>query len=155
MVAILHNIRSLFNVGSMFRTADAAGIEKLYLCGITPTPFDVFGKPRAQIVKVALGAEKSVPWEKIRRTSDAIKRAKREGYTVLAVELSPRAIPYYQYAMGKKKICLVVGHEVNGLSSALMKRCDAVLEIPMYGKKESLNVGVAFGIVAFGLKHRT
>lgn len=154
MIAILHNIRSLFNVGSIFRTADAAGIEKLYLCGITPTPFDVFGKPRAQIAKVALGAEKSIAWEKVRRTSDAIRRAKRDGYTVLAVELAPRAIPYFRYATGKKKICLVVGNEVKGLPPAFLKQCDAVLEIPMYGKKESLNVGVAFGVVAFGLKHK-
>lgn len=154
MIAILHNIRSLFNVGSIFRTADAAGIEKLYLCGITPTPLDVFGRPRAQIAKVALGGEKTVPWEYVRRTSDAIKRVKREGVTVVAVEQATRAVPYYQLkAQSYKlpKLALIVGHEVRGIPQSILRQCDAIIDIPMYGKKESLNVGVAFGIVAFGL----
>lgn len=157
MIAILHNIRSLHNVGSIFRTADAVGIEKVYLCGITPTPFDVFGKPRAQIAKVALGAEKSVPWEHVRSTVKAIERLRRDGYKVVAVEQSKKSKPYYLlntacYTL--KKLALVVGHEVKGLPPTLLKRCDAIIEIPMYGKKESLNVGVAFGVVAFGLKHK-
>ncbi|MBI2603966.1 MAG: RNA methyltransferase [Candidatus Harrisonbacteria bacterium] len=154
MVVILHNIRSLHNVGSIFRTADAAGIEKLYLCGITSTPFDVFGHPRAQIAKVALGAEKTVPWEHARSTTKTIERLKRDGYKIVALEQSKKSAPYYTLRATRfalRKVALVVGHEVKG-TPAILKRCDAVIEIPMYGKKESLNVAVAFGIVAFGLR---
>ncbi len=156
MIAILHNIRSLFNVGSMFRTADAAGIEKLYLCGITSTPYDVFGRPRAQIAKVALGAEKTVPWEHVRSTAKVIERLRHDGYKIIALEQSKKSVPYYTLNAQRftlPKIALIVGHEVRGVAPAILKQCDAVIEIPMYGKKESLNVGVAFGIVAFGLRH--
>lgn len=169
MIAILHNIRSLFNVGSIFRTADAAGIEKIYLCGITPTPLDVFGKPRAQIAKVALGAEKTVAWEHVRSTVKVIERLRREGYNIVAVEQSRTAVPYYtlnakpahnaskltcvaggRYTLAK--LALIVGHEMRGIPKTILNRADVVIDIPMYGKKESLNVGVAFGIVAFGLR---
>lgn len=157
MIAILHNIRSLFNVGSIFRTADAVGIEKLFLCGITPTPFDVFGHPRAQIAKVALGGEKTVPWEHARSTVKVIERLRREGYKIVAVEQSKTSKPYYtlnakHYTLAK--LALIVGHEVRGIPRTVLNRADAVIEIPMYGKKESLNVGVAFGVVAFELKHK-
>ncbi|MBI2604092.1 MAG: RNA methyltransferase, partial [Candidatus Harrisonbacteria bacterium] len=146
MIAILHNIRSLFNVGSIFRTADAAGIEKLYLCGITSTPYDVFDRPRAQIVKVALGAEKTVPWEHVQSTANVIRRLKRDGYKIVALEQSKKSVPYYTLNAKRfilSKIALIVGHEVRGIAPAILKRCDAVIEIPMYGKKESLNVAVA------------
>ncbi|MDO8584811.1 MAG: RNA methyltransferase [bacterium] len=156
MIAILYNIRSLFNVGSIFRTADAAGIEKLYLCGITPTPFDVFDRPRPEIAKVALGAEKTVPWEHARSTAKVIELLRRDGYKIVALEQSKKSVPYYTLRATRhalRKVALIVGHEVKGVAPAILKRCDAVIEIPMYGKKESLNVGVAFGVVAFGLRH--
>ncbi len=85
MIVILHNIRSLHNVGSIFRTADAAGIEKIYLCGITPTPVDVFGKPRRQLTKVSLGAEKYVEWEKVKSTTRLIDKFQRDGYKIFSV----------------------------------------------------------------------
>jgi len=152
MVAILHNIRSLHNVGSMFRTADAAGIEKMYLCGITPTPLDRFGVVRQQVAKVALGAEKTVAWEAVRSTTALISKLKKEGYKVLAVEQAKNSTPYFKLKTSNlKQIALIVGAEVKGLSAAILKKCDKVLEIPMHGKKESLNVAVAFGIVIFGL----
>ena len=160
MVAILQNIRSLHNVGSIFRTADAAGVEKLYLCGITPTPLDRFGKTRSQLAKVALGGEKSVAWEKCGSTSSPqatlrlIDKLKKEGYAILAIEQSKKSIPYYNAKpKNKKKIALVVGSEVKGLPKTILQRVDTILEIPMHGKKESLNVAVAFGIVVFRLIH--
>ncbi|MEK7479590.1 MAG: RNA methyltransferase [Patescibacteria group bacterium] len=164
MVAILHNIRSAHNVGSIFRTADAAGIEKLYLCGITPTPLDRFGRPRKDVAKVALGAEKSVPWEHCVSTARLLTRLKKEGYAIFAVEQSSGSVPYGEKealrpvvqtrrAQGKNQnVVLVFGDEVRGLSPSILKRADRILEIPMFGKKESLNVSVAFGIVAYRLR---
>lgn len=152
MIAILHDVRSLHNVGSMFRTADGAGIEKLYLCGITPTPLDAFGRVRSQLGKVALGAESFVPWEYKKDTVRLIDALQRRGYTVCAVEQDDRAIPYTKArtANGKKTV-FIVGPEVEGLPERVLDRVDRILEIPMQGKKESLNVSVAFGIIAYEL----
>jgi tRNA G18 (ribose-2'-O)-methylase SpoU len=156
MVVILHNIRSLHNVGSIFRTADAAGVEKLYLCGITPRPIDEFGKFRPQIVKVALGAEKTVPWEKCSSASRLIGKLKKDGYKIFAIEQSKKSIPYYKMSAfpGESGVAVVVGNEIKGLPAAILKKADKILEIPMRGKKESLNVAVAFGIVVFGLIYK-
>lgn len=162
MIALLHNIRSLHNVGSIFRTADGAGIEKIYLCGITPAPYDEFGRVRPQLAKVSLGAQNSVPWEKVSscvRLIDALKKGSRgTSYTIFALEQNTRSVPYYRLKLTKKKlahIALVVGNEVRGLSPAILARADKILEIPMKGKKESLNVAVAFGIVLFSLRYRS
>lgn len=154
VIVILHNIRSVYNVGSIFRTADAAGIEKIYLCGITPAPVDRFGHPRQDFIKVSLGAEKSVPWEKISSAQALLKKLKKAGYTIFAIEQDTRAIPYYRMKpkgtfSRESKLALVVGSEVKGLPAAILNQADTILEIPMRGKKESLNVGVAFGIVVF------
>ena len=155
MVAILHNVRSLHNVGSIFRTADAAGIEKLYLCGITPEPLDRFGVIRQQVGKVSLGAEKTVPWEKAASTSRLIDKLKKDGYKIFALEQSDRSIPYNKVRAftRQSKVALVVGHEVKGLPASILKKADRILEIPMAGEKESLNVGVAFGIAVFKLTY--
>lgn len=154
MVVILQNIRSLHNVGSIFRTADAAGVEKLYLCGITPEPIDSFGKIRPQLSKVALGAEKTVAWEKISSASRLIDKLKKERYKIFAIEQSKKSIPYYKLSgvfTREHRAALVLGSEVRGLSPAILKKSDKILEIPMRGQKESLNVAVAFGIVIFNL----
>jgi len=174
IIVILHNIRSLHNVGSIFRTADAVGCKKIYLCGITPSPIDRFGKYRQQLTKVSLGAEKSVAWEKVGSTTKLIDKLRRSekvgagGYKIFAVEQSKKSIPYYRVkrqASSVKKIALVLGNEIKGLPSLILKRADKILEIPMKGAmvrqahhprhsgrgKESLNVAVAFGIVAFNL----
>ena len=152
MIAILHNIRSLYNVGSIFRTADAAGIEKLYLCGITPTPLDKFGKLRPQLGKVSLGAEKSVAWEQFKSTTTLIKKLKKDGYKIFAIEQNKKSILYYEAAFPRESaVALVLGHEVKGLPSSILKLADKILEIPMCGKKESLNVSVVFGIIVFHL----
>lgn len=153
MVAILHSVRSLHNVGSIFRTSDAAGIEKIYLCGITPTPFDQFGALRPQVVKVSLGAEKSVAWEKAMSTSKLIDKLRAAGWKVWALEQAKNSVSYTKFkkVSAKDKVAFLVGHEVKGLPSAILKKADKILEIPMLGKKESLNVGVAFGIAVFKL----
>ncbi len=152
MVAILANIRSLHNVGSIFRTADAAGVEKLYLVGITPSPLDRFGKIRPQVAKVALGAEKSVAWEKTGSVLRTIGELKKSGYKIWAIEQSKKSIPYFRVTTPRGSgVALIVGNEVRGLPAAVLKKCDKILEIPMRGNKESLNVAVAFGIVVFQL----
>ncbi|MBI4159671.1 TrmH family RNA methyltransferase [Candidatus Wolfebacteria bacterium] len=151
MVAILYNIRSLYNVGSIFRTADGAGIEKLYLCGITPAPVDRFGNVRKQFSKVALGAHNYVPWEKVKRIETVIDCLKKEGYTIVALEQDKKAIPYCRMKIKRVPTALILGNEVRGLPLSVLKRADKILEIPMRGSKESLNVAIAFGIVAFHL----
>ena len=165
MVAILQNIRSLHNVGSIFRTADAAGLAKLYLCGITPAPIDRFGKVRPQLVKVALGAERYMPWEKVSGAARLIDKLKNDGFKIFALEQSKKSIPYFKLkvsakggsALGGKslklKVALIVGNEVRGLPRTILLKADKILEIPMRGRKESLNVAVAFGIVVFHLNN--
>jgi 23S rRNA (guanosine2251-2'-O)-methyltransferase len=155
MIVVLHNIRSLHNVGSVFRTSDAVGAEKIYLCGYTPAPHDEYGLPRGSLAKTALGAEKNVPWEKCRQTARLLDKLKLEGKTIFAVEQSKRSIPYNRLRLSKKQwgdAVLIMGNEIKGVSPAILKCADKILEIPMYGKKESLNISVAFGIVAYGLR---
>lgn len=153
LIGILSDIRSLHNVGSMFRTADGVGIKQLYLCGITPQPFDRFGRLQKEFAKTALGSEKGVEWKYEKSVVRLITKLKKDGYVVYAVEQSKDSIPYSQSKKSKnKKIVFIVGNEVSGLSSRVLKQCDEILEIPMEGKKESLNVSVAFGIVAYELK---
>ena len=152
MVAILSNIRSMHNVGSIFRTSDAAGVEKIFLTGYTPTPLDKFKNPRPEITKVALGAEKQIPWQYFSSAPALIDRLKKDGFQILAVEQSNTSIPYNKVKLTKKdleKTALIMGNEVRGLSPGILKRADRILEIPMNGKKESLNVSVAFGIVVY------
>ncbi len=154
IVVILHDIRSLHNVGSIFRTADAAGVKKIYLCGITPSPIDAFGKLRPQLNKVSLGAEKFVEWEKVKSTVPLIVRLKKERHKIFAIEQNKKSVPYYKFPKSyilNSKFCLVVGNEIKGLPQSILKKADKILEIPMKGKKESLNVSVAFGIVVFHL----
>ncbi|MEK7189228.1 MAG: RNA methyltransferase [Patescibacteria group bacterium] len=154
MIAVLDNIRSNHNVGSIFRTADAFGIKTIYLCGITPQPVDRFGRPNKELLKVALKAERYVPWEYAPKTYVLLDKLKYEGYTVYALEQSKKSRPISAVRLPKArqaKAALVVGNEVKGLSGALLKRADHIIEIPMVGKKESLNVAVAFGIAAYAL----
>lgn len=154
MIVILHNIRSLYNVGSIFRIADAVGVEKIYLAGITPKPVDRFGNPRPQLTKVALGAEKSVSWEQVFQVNALLRKLKREGYEIFAIEQGESSTPYYKLRTSsrKKKIALILGNEVKGLPKSVLDHAREILEIPMSGSKESLNVAVAFGIVVFHMK---
>jgi 23S rRNA (guanosine2251-2'-O)-methyltransferase len=153
---ILHNIRSVHNAGSIFRTADAAGVSKIILTGYTPTPLDRFGRARTDFIKVSLGAEKTVPWEHLKQFSSAVKKLKKENYFIIALEQDKKSISLFDWshapeAKNGKPMALVLGNEPRGLSPAALNRCDAILEIPMRGKKESLNVSVAAGIALFAL----
>ena len=145
IIVVLDNIRSTYNVGAIFRSADAAGVNKVYLCGITPAP------PNPKISKVALGAEDYIVWEKTKTTWRLLEKLKKEGYFIIALEQGKKTKNIFKNKFNKKqdKIVLLLGPEVKGLSSKILKRTDKLLEIPMFGKKESLNVAVAFGIAIY------
>lgn len=145
IVVVLDNIRSAYNVGAIFRTADAAGVNKLYLCGITPTPLNL------KISKVALGSENYIYWEKSKTTWRLLDKLKQEGYFIIALEQGKKAKNIFKTKFSKKlnKIALLLGPEIKGLSQKILERANKQLQIPMYGKKESLNVSVAFGIAVY------
>ena len=145
---ILHNIRSVYNVGSTFRTADALGIKKIFLTGYTPTPLDRFGHPRKDLAKVALGAEKSVPWEQYKNPATLIDHLKGEGVECIAIEQSKKSVDYTKVRV-RYPVAFLFGNEVRGVSSTLLSKMDIVAEIPMRGKKESLNVSVSLGVALF------
>jgi tRNA G18 (ribose-2'-O)-methylase SpoU len=145
---ILHNIRSNHNVGSIFRTADAVGVSKIYLDGYTPAPIDRFGREVGEISKTALGAEKNIEWEKTDNIFDLIKKLKKEKFLIIGVEQSKKSVDYKKVEI-KKKVAFIFGNEVDGLSNEILNECDIVAEIPMKGKKESLNVSVSAGVVLF------
>ncbi|MSR67504.1 RNA methyltransferase [Candidatus Peribacteria bacterium] len=146
IILIAHNIRSLWNIGSFFRTADAFGVAHIHLTGYTALP------PREEISKTALGAENTIPWSTSKDPITVIDERRREGYEIVALEITGNSLPLSGY-FPKKPVCLIVGHEVLGVSDALLKASDTVVHIPMFGKKESLNVSVALGIALYHLKH--
>lgn len=152
IVVLLHNIRSAHNVGSIFRTADGAGVFRIFLSGYTPRPVDRFGRVQQEIAKTALGAEKSLPWEYRTDPRDVMRRLKREGFHIAGVEQDGESRDYC--LADAQKILFIFGNEVRGLSKELRSACDALYEIPMRGTKESLNVAVAAGIVLFNTQKR-
>lgn len=146
-VVVLDNLRSVYNVGSIFRTANACGIEKIILCGTTPTPLDKKGQRRKDFAKVALGAEDIVGWEYKESVVDAVSSLKNEGYYIISFEQDLHSVDYKNVDIeGKENIAFVVGAEVDGVTHEVVKLSDVVAEIPMLGTKESLNVTIAFGI---------
>jgi 23S rRNA (guanosine2251-2'-O)-methyltransferase len=147
-ILILPDIRSALNVGAIFRTADSAGIDKIYLTGYTPTPTDRFGKKRKDLAKSALGAEDFVLWEQKKNLLALILKLKKEGYFIIAVEQAKNSVDYKKVKL-KKKNAFIVGTEISGLPKNILEKCDVIAEIPMKGKKESLNVSVACGIALF------
>jgi 23S rRNA (guanosine2251-2'-O)-methyltransferase len=147
-MVLLHNVRSTHNVGSIFRTADAAGVSKILLTGYTPAPTDRFGRPQKDIAKTALGAERYLQWEHAKSPMKMIRDLKKEGWVVVGVEQDERAQDYRELDSSMKRIFLF-GNEVRGLSKNLRNLCDRIIEIPMHGKKESLNVSVTAGIILF------
>lgn len=148
VAVLLHNVRSSHNVGSIFRTCDAAGVSRVFLSGYTPVPTDRFGRPQKEIAKTALGAEQFIPWEYFKTPTVLIQKLKREGWAVVGVEQDARAVDYRAIKL-KGRTLFIFGNEVQGLSKNLRDTCDALMEIPMRGRKESLNVSVAAGIVLF------
>ncbi|KKR70529.1 MAG: tRNA/rRNA methyltransferase (SpoU) [Candidatus Nomurabacteria bacterium GW2011_GWB1_40_7] len=147
-ILVLHNIRSVENVGAIFRTADVAGIDKIYLTGYTPLPIDRFGRKRKDLAKSALGAEELVKWEQKKNILSLLSKLKREKYFIIAIEQDEDSIDYKK-AKTKNKNAFIVGAEVEGLPQNILKKRDVIAEIPMKGKKESLNVSVATGIALF------
>ena len=147
-VVILDNIRSVHNVGSIFRTSDALGIDKIYLCGCTPTPTDRFGRARKDLAKVALGAEKDIAWEYVKETKDIIKKLKKDGFQIIAVEQDKKSVNFKKIKP-KYPVAIVMGNEVGGIDKKTLDLCDLIDEIPMVGNKESLNVSVSFGIAGY------
>lgn len=145
---ILPDIRSVENVGAMFRTADAAGINKIYLTGYTPTPLDRFGRKRGDMNKSALGAEEYVPWEYKKTLSPLISKLKKDGFQIIAIEQDEKSVDYKKVKLGSKN-AFIAGTEVTGIPKGVLKKCDVIAEIPMKGKKESLNVSVALGVALF------
>ena len=148
IAVLLHNIRSTHNVGSIFRTSDALGVSKIYLSGYTPTPLDKFGKPRRDIAKVALGAEKNIEWEYVENPDGLVRKLKVKKFQVVALEQSKNSVDYKKVKIGYP-VLFVVGNEVEGIDPKILSLSDIVAEIPMVGKKESLNVSVAFGVALF------
>jgi len=146
---ILHNIRSCYNVGSIFRSADAFGARKIFLGGYTPTP-ETNSK---EIAKTALGAEKFVFWKKRKRTGELIMELKKQGVKIVALEQDKSSVGIKDLKT-KSPIALVLGNEIRGLSEAMLNKADQIVEIPMIGKKESLNVSVAFGIAAHSISKK-
>ncbi|MFC1481628.1 RNA methyltransferase [Candidatus Neomarinimicrobiota bacterium] len=145
--AILENIRSLYNVGSMFRTADALHMSKLYLCGYTGFP------PRKELAKTALGAEHTMPWEKHVDAVEVARELRAQGMQIVVLEHTTDAANFWD-APVDFPVCFVVGHEVDGVSDELVALADACLEVPMTGIKQSLNVATAFGVLGFELARR-
>ena len=145
--AILHNIRSCYNVGAIFRTADAVSIDKIYLTGYTPNPKTNFEKIR----KTALGAESEIKWEARRNLQKLIEELKNQRVKIIALETEKYAIPYFKFRP-KFPLAILVGNEKRGIDKRTLKKADVVLKIPMFGKKESLNVAVAFAILAYHIK---
>jgi len=145
--ALLENVRSLYNVGSMFRTADALHVARLYLCGYTGFP------PRREITKTALGAEHTVPWEKHADAVELARNLQAKGMQVVVLEQTDDAVDFWE-APVRFPVCFVVGNEVTGVSEELVTLADLCLELPMAGIKQSLNVATAFGVVGYELARR-
>jgi tRNA G18 (ribose-2'-O)-methylase SpoU len=142
---LAHNVRSLWNVGSFFRTCDALGVEHLYLTGYTGHP------PRKEITKTALGAEETVAWTHERDPFPILASLKKEHWKIVVLELTPSAVPLTDFT-AEEKTCLVVGHELTGVPQEILAIADSVIKIPMLGQKESLNVAVAAGIALHHLR---
>ena len=144
MSVLLDNVRSMYNTGAFFRTADATGVEKLLLTGITPQP------PKIQITKTALGAEEMVPWEHSWDAAEVVGNLRRRDYEIAAIETSPHAVDLFDWTP-RFPVCLVFGHETDGIRPELLELCDTLVRIPMLGRKHSLNVATAGGVMLYEL----
>lgn len=153
-ILILENIRSVHNVGSIFRTADSVQIDKIILVGETPTPLDRFGRERKDLAKVALGAEKNIKWEYYsdEEILEVVKNLKEDNFKIISLEQNKDSIDYKKiHIASNEKVSIILGNEVRGVSEKLIKISDQIAEIPMKGKKESLNVSVAAGVLLYRL----
>ncbi|MBN1326037.1 TrmH family RNA methyltransferase [Candidatus Falkowbacteria bacterium] len=144
---VLQNIRSLFNIGSIFRSADAFLVDKIYLCGYSGYPVD---KQITKIAKTALGAEKTVPFEHYWQTASLIKKLKKQKIQIVTLELGKKAIPLQKFKP-KFPLAIIVGNEVTGVTKNILKQTDKIIYIPMQGAKESLNVAIAVSIALYDI----
>ena len=145
---ILEDIRSAYNVGAIFRTADASGVAKVFLTGYTPAPIDRFGRPQAEIQKTSLGASTTMVWEQTVTIREVIERLQADGVTVVAVELAPGSVPLKEFTE-PVQVAYIVGNEIDGVSKEALELADVIVELPMLGQKESLNVSVTAGIILY------
>ena len=145
LVVVLENVRSAYNVGSVFRTADAFLLEGMYICGYTAYP------PHKEIKKTALGADETVQWKHFKKSSEAIEELKGLGYKVYAVEQARNSLKLHRFNQPGEKLAVVLGNEVTGVEQATIEQCDGCIEIPQLGMKHSLNISVAAGIVLWEL----
>ena len=151
---VLDNIRSVHNVGSIFRTAETLGISKVYCIGTTPTPLDRFNNKRPDFAKVSLGAEESLVWEYVEDGIVLLQKLKKAGARIVALEQSSNSMDYKDISLSsssKSKVVIILGNEVEGVSKEILSLVDVIAEIPMKGKKESLNVSVSAGIFLYRL----
>lgn len=145
---VLDNIRSALNVGAIFRTSDAARVESLILCGITAYP------PHNRIPKTALGSIESVNWEYFNQSAEALNKLRKNKVEIVSIELTENAVDFWDYEF-KKRTALVFGNEISGISKSVIEESDAIVKIPMFGKKESLNVATSVGIVLYEVIRQT
>lgn len=148
LYVLLDNIRSMYNVGSIFRTSDSIMIQKLFLTGYTPTP------EKKEVRKTALGSTESVEWEYHKNPIDLIKKLKSSGIKIVALEITDESINYTEIPQDIFPICLVIGNEITGIQNEILELCDLAIELPMYGIKHSLNVAVAYGIAVYELRRK-
>lgn len=148
LFVLLDNIRSMYNVGSIFRTSDSIMIQKLYLTGYTPTP------EKKEVRKTALGSTESVEWEYYKDPVELIKKLKSEGIKIVALEITNQIILYTEISKKDFPMCLVIGNEITGIQNNILELCDISIELPMYGIKHSLNVAVAYGIAVYELRRK-
>lgn len=153
-ILVLHDIRSVFNVGALFRTADGVGITRIILSGFSPTPIDRFGRARVDFAKCALGSEKTMSWEHVTDIAKILNELKQGGFQIVGVEQDERSIDYKTISKTEKMV-IILGTETTGMDNALKDLCDVIVEIPMQGIKESLNVSVAGGIVLYRILDTT
>lgn len=151
---VLNNLRSVYNAGSLFRTADAAGVTHIHLVGTTPSPKDRFGRVRKDFHKTALGAEEIIPWTYHKTFAECVDFLKEKGLLIVALEQDKKSVPYTTIPL-EKDLAMVLGNEPEGFLLEDLALCDIVVEIPQYGEKESLNVSVAAGIALFDVVRRT
>lgn len=153
IIAVLENIRSAHNVGSIFRSADAFGVSSIYLCGITPTPIDKYGIPRKDILKTSLGAEHNISWKYFNSSLRAVNSLRKKEFKIFSIEQSNESENIKELKKyNSSNIALIFGNEIDGVSAKVLDVSHKVFEIPMVGKKESLNVAVAFGIALYSIK---
>lgn len=156
-VVILDNVRSSLNVGSIFRTSSGIGAHKIYLCGITPIPFETAkkyegqNKKRKDFVKTSLGSEDEIAWEYKENILELIKELKKKDFEIVALEQDSRSVDYKKLKTNKDNVAVIIGSETDGVQKEVLDLCDQITEIPMLGLKESLNVTIAYAILAYKL----